>query len=116
SRTPTPPPRARPAGTPHTIESALRHLCSGVGVAFRPALRFFDGKGDRIRPTPYKWISDDTNVAWVDDALNVVITFEPGRTEIWAQTLDGKVIGNRVALEVVKIKSVKLSPPDLQIP
>lgn len=113
---PPPPPPPLPSGTPQAIEIALSHSYSGIGVAFRPALRFFDGKGDRIRPTPYKWISEDTNVAWVDDDLNVVTTFAPGHTEIWAQTLDGKVISNRVALDVVKIKSVQLSPLELQIP
>lgn len=110
------PPPPLPSGTPKSIEVALSHPYSGVGVAFRPALRFFDGSGVRIRPTPYRWVSDDTNIAWVDDDLNVVTTFAPGRTEIWAQTLDSKVTSNRVMLEVVKIKSVTLSPAELEIP
>jgi hypothetical protein len=113
---PPPPPPPLPTGTPRRIEVSLSHPRSGVGVSFRPTIKFFASDDSRIRPTPYTWRSDDTNVAWVDNELNVVTTFTAGSTEIWAETLDGRVASNPVPLEVVRVRQVELSPLDLNVP
>jgi len=111
-----PPPPPLPTGVPKSIEVGLSHGLSGVGVSFRPTLKFFDRDGRRIRPTPYRWVSDDTNVAWVDADLNIVSTFAPGTTKLSAETLDGKLKSESIALEVVKIRKVRLTPDELSIP
>lgn len=105
-----------PSGVPKSIEVGLSHSLSGVGVSFRPTLKFFERDARRIRPTPYRWVSDDTNVAWVDSDLNIVSTYAPGTTKLWAETLDGKVKSESVTLQVVKIRKVRLTPEELQIP
>ena len=113
---PPPPPPPLPSGVAKTITVSLAHEYSGIGVSFRPVLRFWDKDGTRIRPVPYRWVSEDTNVAWVDDDLNIVSTFAAGSTRLWAETLDGKVTSNRVSLEVVELTRIRLSPEMLEVP
>jgi hypothetical protein len=112
---PPPPPPPLPTGKPAKLELTLSHSRSGIGVAFRPALKFFDNGGTRIRPVPYRWVSEDTNVAIVDEDLLVVNTFAVGRTILYAQTLDGRVVSNKVTLEVVHIEKIRISPADLEM-
>ena len=113
---PDPPPRpSLPQGIPDRIEVRLTHRRAGIGVAFRPVIRFFDGAGTRIRPVPYEWVSNDPNVAWVDGDLNVVNTFAKGRTAISAQTLDGTVESNKVTLNVMKLRKIELKPEALEM-
>jgi len=111
------PPRATPlpSGKPARLELNLTHGRAGVGVAFRPVLRFFDSLGRRIRPVPFKWISDDNNVAMVDDDLMIINTFAHGQTCIHAQTLDGKILSNKVPLEVVRIQKIRISPSEIEV-
>jgi len=113
---PRPPRPTLPAGVPQRIEVDLAHRRSGIGVAFKPTIKFFDRDDKRIRPTPFKWVSDDTNVALVDEQLNIVSTFAAGTTEIWAETLDGRVTSNRVPLEVVRIREIEMFPPEVELP
>jgi hypothetical protein len=115
----TPPPEPRellPIGIPVRIEIGLSHRRAGIGVAFRPTIRFYDANDVHIRSTPYEWVSDDTNVAWVDPDLNVVNTFAHGQTTISARTLDGRVTSNLKELEVVTIRNVELTPRELEVP
>ncbi len=112
---PTPPSTPLPAGKPATIELGLSHSRAGVGVAFRPTLKFFDKTGQRIRPVPYRWVSEDTNVAMVDDDLLVINTFSVGQTVLYAETLQGGRVSNKVPLEVIHIEKIRISPLELEI-
>jgi len=110
-----PPPSPLPAGTPKRIELSLSCARSGLGVPMRPTLRFFDKDRRRIRPVPFQWVSEDTNVAVVDDELGIVQTFSPGTTMIYAETLDGGLRSNRLPLEVVLIKRIEVAPAELDL-
>jgi hypothetical protein len=52
----------------------------------------------------------------VDEDLMVVNTFAYGHTEIWAETLDGKLKSNRAPLEVVRIHEVNIEPVEVELP
>ena len=110
-RPPLPPPL--PSGIPARIEVNLDHSQAGIGVSFRPLIKFYDRQERKIRPIPFQWISHDTNVAWVDPHLNVVNTFIKGETKIWAQTLDGSLESNKVNLRVIKIRKITLQPSSI---
>lgn len=105
-----------PSGVPARIEVSLSHRRSGLGVSFRPNLRFWDGSGQEIRPVPFRWISSDTNVALVDNDLGILSTFAYGETAISAETLNGKLKSNSVSLEVVQIRNVHIHPPEVSLP
>ncbi len=111
---PTPPPL--PVGKPAKLELTLSHMRSGIGVAFRPSLKFLDENGRRIRPVPFRWVSEDTNVALVDEDLSVINTFTPGKTTIYAEILDGKLSSNKVPLEVIHIEDIRIIPAQLEVP
>jgi hypothetical protein len=104
-----------PSGKAERIEVSLSHSMAGVGVAFRPALKFYDAAGRQIRPTPFRWVSDDNNVAMVDQELMVINTFSCGQTRILAQTLDGRLRSNSVPLEVVRIVEIQITPANLKL-
>jgi hypothetical protein len=111
-----PPPPPLPKGKPARIEIALSHEKAGVGVAFRPTIKFFDKDLRRISAVPYRWVSDDNNVALVDEELLIINTFRHGSTEIHAETLDGRVKSNRVPLEVVRIRRIRIQPEETEVP
>jgi len=111
-----PPPPPRPAGKPARLELTLTHQKAGLGVAFRPTLKFYDNIGRQIRPVPFRWVSDDNNVAMVDDDLMVINTFSYGQTTIHAEAINGKIQSNKVSLEVVRIHEIHISPNQIQIP
>ncbi|MBZ5566593.1 MAG: Ig-like domain-containing protein [Acidobacteriia bacterium] len=102
-----------PTGTPVRIELTLSHRKAGLGVSFRPSLKFFDAEGKRIRPVPFRWVSDDNNVAMVDEDLGVITTFTYGETSIRAETLKGKLKSNEVPLEVARIVEINISPSEV---
>ena len=111
-----PPPRPPlPVGKPERLEVTLTHSKAGIGVSFRPTLKFYDANRQHIRPVPFRWVSEDPNTAMVDEDLSVVNTFAPGRTLIYAETLDGLVISNKVPLEVVRIERIRISPDKLEV-
>lgn len=112
---PPPPPPPLPTGKPTRLELTLSHNRAGVGVNIRPTLKFYDKRGQRIRPVPYRWISDDTNVAMVDDILLTINTFSFGKTEIYAETLDGRLRSNPVQLEVVHLYDIQIVPEIIEI-
>ena len=105
-----------PAGIPESIQASITHPRAGVGVYIRPTVKFFDEAGRRVRPTPFKWVSDDNNVAMVDEELGLVHTFAFGTTNLTAETLDGKVTSNPVPLTVVRVISVRVTPNELTLP
>lgn len=60
-------------------------------------------------------MSDDNNVALVDEDLLTINTFKHGNTEIFAQTLDGKLTSNKVQLEVVRIHRIEIRPSQVEL-
>lgn len=112
---PPPPPPTLPSGVPNSMELQLSHTKAGVNVSLRPRLRFFDKNGRQIKATEFRWVSEDTNVALVDDDLTVINTFSPGRTNIYAETSDGKLTSNKVELEVVHIHDVRIVPDSVEV-
>lgn len=64
---------------------------------------------------PFRWVSEDNNVAMVDEDLMIINTFAFGQTAIYAETLDGKIHSNKVPLEAVLIYEINISPSQVQI-
>lgn len=104
-----------PAGKPSRIEVIATNSRLGIGVAIRPRVRFYDASGKQIRPVPYRWVSEDNDVAMVDDDLMLINSFSHGDTIIYAETLDGKLQSNRVPLQVVRILSISIEPGEAEV-
>ena len=104
-----------PRGEPAKIELALSHSLAGAGVSLRPTLRFLDSTGHRVRPVPFHWQSSDSNVALVDEDINLVTTFSFGSTSLYAETLDGRLRSNEVGLDVVHIYAIRLEPSEVEV-
>lgn len=105
-----------PVGRPAKLVVRLSHRRAGLGVPFRPTLKFLDKDGRQVRSVPHRWVSDDTNVALVDEDLMIVSTFSVGSTEIYAETLEEPLLtSNRVPLEVVHIHEITLSPDEIEV-
>jgi len=105
-----------PSGIPVRTEMTMEYTKAGIGVSFKPSIRFFNKDGRRVRPIPYSWISTDTNVAMVDEDRNIINTFSIGRTDIYAETLDGKLKSNEIQLDVVNIHDINIVPNTLELP
>jgi len=110
------PPVPLPTGTPIRIEISNAHRYAGLGVSFRPRLRFFDADNRQVRAVPYSWYSQNTNVALVDESLNVVRTFTHGHTELWVEALGGKLKSLQLPLDVIRIRSIGVLPNEVEIP
>jgi hypothetical protein len=105
-----------PAGIPARIELFLTNSRAGKGVYFRPIIKFLDACSHRIRPVPFRWISEDNNVAMIDEELMLVRTFSFGATNIHAETLNGKLRSNIAPLEVVRILEIRVFPHEIEMP
>ena len=110
-----PPAPPLPSGKPARIELYLTHHKAGIGVSLRPTVKFFDSEGRGVRPVPFKWISENTNVAMVDEDLMVINTFSHGETTIYAETFKNKVRSNKVMLEVVNIREINIIPDHIEV-
>lgn len=110
------PPQPFPVGTPTRIELTVTNPRLGRGVSIRPTLKFFDENNNRIRPVPFHWISEDTNIALVDEDLHVINAFSYGHTLIYAETLEGRLRSNRVTVEVVPIVKIRIVPDRIEVP
>ena len=110
-----PPHTPLPGGTPSRLELTVSHPRLGIGVAIRPAIRFYDAQGRQVRGTPFRWVTEDPNIAYVDDDLMLVNSFACGSTVIYAETVDTKLESNRVTIEVVKIRSIEITPHEVDI-
>ena len=104
-----------PSGKPARLEIVASYPRLGIGVAIRPRIRFFDATGRQIRPVPFRWISEDPNIALVDDDLMLINSFSAGSTVVYAETTDTTLQSNRIPLEVIRIRSIELSPPSLEV-
>ena len=104
-----------PTGTPTRLELTMTHTKVGLGVSIRPRLLFFDEDGNQIRHVPFDWCSEDTNVAMVNDDLGVIETFSCGSAVIYAETREGSVRSNRVPLDVVHLRSIEVSPDEVEV-
>ena len=111
-----PPGEGLPSGKPVSIQVSTTHTRAGVGVYLRPTIKFFDSQGRMVRPTPYRWVSEDNNIAMVDKDLMLIETFAAGETEIYADTLDGKLRSNKIPLEVVRILEIRVVPQEIALP
>lgn len=98
-----------PKGTPTRIELSFSHNYAGLGVTFRPTIKFFDSNGNQIRAIPVRIVSEDNNIAMSDDKLQIS-TFSYGSTVIWAETIDSELQSNKVKIEVVRIKNIDIYP------
>jgi hypothetical protein len=97
------------------IELILSHNKVGLGITIRPRLIFYDENGRKIQAVPHRWVSDDNNIAMVDNDLMLITTFSYGKTFIYAETLDGKVRSNTVPLEVIHIKEITIKPDFVEL-
>jgi len=113
---PPPPAPPLPMGVPDRLELTLPCRLTGRGVSMRPRLKFYDRSGHRIRAVPVRWISEDTNVAVVDEDVGIINSFTDGDTVICAETLDGQVCSDRIPLEVVRIHEIRITPSQLELP
>lgn len=104
-----------PSGKPNRLEVSLTYPRAGKGVYFRPMMKFFDNQDRRIRTVPYRWVSEDNNIAMVDEELMQVQTFSFGNTTIYAETLDGRLLSNAVPLEVVRILEIRVTPHEVEM-
>jgi hypothetical protein len=104
-----------PKGEVANVRLSASHAYAGRGVSFRPTVEFFDKTGKRVRPVPHVWSSTDWAVATVDDELNTVTTHNAGTVEITVTCKDSGVHSNVLALEVLDISSIELSPLQLEV-
>ena len=104
-----------PAGTPTRMELTASHSRAGVGVSIRPRVRFFGAAGNRVRGVPYEWVSSDSSVAFVDHDLSTINTLSTGIAHIHAQTLEGGLCSNSIALEVVDIQEIRIQPQQVEL-
>ena len=112
---PRPPSPPLPSGTPTRIELSLTHSKIGRGVSIRPTLKFFDDEGRRIRAVAFRWVSEDCNIAMVDEDLGIIDTFACGNTVLYAEAVKGRLRSNRVSLEVVPIQAIRISPERIEV-
>lgn len=103
-------------GKPTAIEISCTNTRAGIGVYFRPMVKFSDAQGRRIRPVPYRWFSEDNNVAMVDEELILIQTFTAGCTQIYVATLEGKLQSNKIPIEVVRIRKIRVMPHEISLP
>jgi len=114
---PEPPrPNRLPSGKPARIHVHLSHNEAGVGVSLKPTVEFFDANSNRIRPVSYRWVSDDTNVAMVDEDLGIINTYAAGTTNLYAETVDGRLRSNTTSLSVVTIRDIEIIPSTTELP
>lgn len=109
-------PPSLPSGKPFKIELSLTNSKTGIGVSLKPIVKFYDKDGARIRPTKYRLLSEDNNVAMIDEDLMLINTFTYGNTVIYAETVEGKLKSNSVPLEVLKIHEIKILPDHVELP
>jgi len=113
---PEPQPNRLRSGKPARIQINLSHNQAGVGISLKPTVEFFDANNERIRPVPYRWVSDDTNVAMVDEDLGVINTYAAGTTNLHAETLDSKIRSNKASLTVEVIREIEITPSTVEVP
>jgi Bacterial Ig-like domain (group 2) len=104
-----------PKGEVANVRLTASHAYAGRGVSFRPTVEFFDKTGKRVRPVPHVWSSSDWAVATVDDELNTVTTHKAGTVEITVTCKDSGVHSNVLAVEVLDISTIELSPLQLEV-
>ncbi len=104
-----------PVGIPKRIEIRSQHLQMGIGVAMRPRIFFYDANDKRISPVPYRWVSEDPNVAAVDEDLMIINSFSAGGSAIYAETMDETLQSNRVPLQVLRIRLIRIEPSEVEL-
>lgn len=108
-------PEPLPSGTVERMELNLTHNRAGREITLKPNLSFYDATGQHIKPAPYRWISDDPNVALATETTNLIETFSFGRTQIYAELLDKSIRSNKVELEVLHLINITLTPEEVEL-
>jgi hypothetical protein len=106
--------RPLPTTQPTSVHLKCPYGKAGVGVWIRATVEFHDLNGNKVAPPAFNWHSSDWAVATVDGGEGVV-THMPGRTEIWVETIDGKLRSPAVQVEVLDTRSIRIEPAELQI-
>lgn len=105
-----------PEGEPERVELEMVYDTAGLGVSLKPKIKFLDKDGKPLRPVPFRLVSEDENVAMVDDSLNIINTVGYGRTLIYVETLDKKIRSKKAPLEVVRITNISILPEEIKLP
>ena len=85
---PPPPPPPLPRHPVAKLRISSKHSYAGRAVTFKPRIEFYDQNGERVAAVPYVWRSSDWEVATVDEDSLTIRTHQPGKTELWAETLE----------------------------
>ena len=110
-----PPKPPLPKGEVANVRLTASHAYAGRGVSFRPTVEFFDKAGQRVRAVPHVWSSSDWAVATIDNELNTVTTHKAGTVEITVTCKDSGVHSNVLAIEVLDIATIELSPLQMEV-
>jgi hypothetical protein len=116
---PSPPP-SLPRRPPARIRVRLQQDHAGRQVTFKPRIEFYDQAGAQVAAVPYRWHSSDSTVAAIDEESLTITTGQPGKAEIWAETVkpgarDNTVTSNRVVIEVLDIAQLEVLPTEVNI-
>lgn len=117
---PPPPPTPLPRRPPGRLRITARHSYAGREITFKPKIEFYDANGERVGPVPYVWRSSDWEVATADEDSLTIRTHQPGKTELWAESLEAgahsvPVKSNRLVLEVLDIERLEIIPALVRI-
>lgn len=109
-----------PRRAPAVLRVSSKHNYAGREITFKPRIEFFDSNGQRVASVPYVWRSSDWEVATVDEDSLTVRTHQPGKTELWAETLepgahDVAVRSNRLVIEVPDIERLEVAPAQVSL-
>jgi hypothetical protein len=114
------PPERLPRRAPAKLRITSKHSYAGREVTFKPRIEFYDQNGERVAAVPYVWRSSDWEVATVDEDSLTIRTHQPGKTELWAATLEAGAHGitvksNRLVVEVLDIQRLEVIPPQVSL-
>jgi hypothetical protein len=118
---PPPPPRpSLPRRPPTRVKVRLQHDYAGRHVTFKPRIEFYDQTGASVAAVPYIWHTSDPDVAAVDTDSLTITTRQPGKAELWAETVhtngrDSSVTSNRVVIDVLDIGQLEVLPTEANI-
>jgi hypothetical protein len=117
---PPPPTPPLPRRLPAKLSIFTKHSYAGREVTFKPRIEFYDQNGERVAACPYAWRSSDWEVATVDEDALTIRTHQPGRVELWAESLIPGVHGinvksNRLIVEVLDTERLEVVPGHVSI-
>lgn len=108
--------RPLPRGKVTQVVLRLTHQMAGVGVALRPDVQFLDAAGNRVRSIPHEWETSDGSVIAYDQALNLLVTGKPGRSQVSVVCKDSGVRSTALDVEVLELVQIDLAPSEITLP